>query len=103
MRRLFSSLLIGFVWLFASMCLMYMKDGSSGVFWQTSHLFWPGSIIAIQIAVIRSTGQFFGEGWNDILVVLTASFWIAALSNLIFFSGLAYILLSLLPNAKRNL
>ncbi len=70
--------------------------------WLNDYLFWPGALIAIGIAVFGSTGLFFGEGWRDILVVVLANFWVTALSNLVFYSGLAYILLSVLAKAKRK-
>jgi hypothetical protein len=39
---------------------------------------------------------------SDILVILLAKFWVAALSNLVFFSGLVYIFLSVLTKVKQK-
>jgi hypothetical protein len=104
MRRVTISLLIGFTWLLVSMFLRYLRVryGNGPSIWLSDSLFWPGALIAIEIAVFRTTGQFFGEGWSDILVVVLANFWVAALSNLVFYSGLAYILLSVFAKAKRR-
>jgi hypothetical protein len=104
MRRVIFSLLIGCIWLLVSMFLIYLKYHTGDVLpWQSGYVFWPGKLIAIEIAVVRNCGEFFGgECWRDILVVVTAQFWIAALSNLVFYSGLAYLLLSVLAKVKRK-
>ena len=102
MRKVFCSLLIGCTWTLASMYLMYLEARPGPVFWQTNYLFWPGGLIATEIAVIQSTGQLLGEGWRDILVVVTANFWIAASSNIIFFSAFAYGLFGPLSKATRK-
>jgi hypothetical protein len=105
-KRIVFSLLIGFASLGLATFLVYVKWTRGDILpWQTGYAFWPGSFIAVGVDVARNgqffgDGQFFGEGWGDILVVSLAEFWIAALSNLVFYSGLAYLLIGLLAKKR---
>ena len=95
MRLVLLSLLIGFTWLLVSTFLIYLTWDGSVITWQTGYLFWPGSLIA-RASACGSVFDVFdpGDCFRDILVAVAAKLWIAALSNLVFFSGLAYMLLS---------
>ena len=109
MRRAIFALLIGCAWLFVSTILIYITHRNNDLTWQTSALFWPGSLIAIvsvcgfpPLSSPMHMKSDLDECRSDILVILLAKFWVAALSNLVFFSGLVYIFLSVLAKVKQK-
>jgi hypothetical protein len=109
MRRAINALLIGCAWLFVSISLIYVTRRGNDLTWQTGPLFWPGSLIAAVsvcgLPSLSSPTQMkhdIDECRNDILVLLLAKFWVAALSNLVLYSGLAYLFLGVLSKVNQK-
>jgi hypothetical protein len=101
MRRVSLSLLLACTWLLVSTFVMYLTWDGSVFTWQTGSLFWPGSLIARASACGSVFYVFNSECLSDVLVAAGAKLWIAALSNLVFLSGVAYMLLAFLAKMKR--
>jgi uncharacterized membrane protein YbhN (UPF0104 family) len=100
MKRAFLASLIAFAWLLLSTFLLLRQARGDVLLWQGSRLLWPGTLVAVAVEMYRNGGLFSREGWSDILIWATAKFWIAALTNLVFFSVVVYVALGFLRKVR---